>query len=248
MKTEWDYTGMAQAYLKRPDYSDIALERLFEISSLRDKSVVCDVGAGVAHLTLKLLRSGFEVIAVEPNEDMRQLGIQRTSEFDVKWCEGVGENTRQSPKTFDLVTFGSSFNVCDRQKALVESKRILRDEGWFAAMWNHRDLTDPIQAEIESIIKSVVEGYGYGSRREDQTEEIKRSGLFQNVRYIEGAVEHVMSKKDIIEAWKSHATLERQAKGDFMTVIDKVSSFINELPKENIVVPYTTRIWAAQLN
>ena len=32
---------------------------------------------------------------------------------------------------FDLVTFGSSFNVCNRQKALEEAKRILKDGGLF---------------------------------------------------------------------------------------------------------------------
>ena len=47
-------------------------------------------------------------------------------------------------ESYHMTTFGSSFNVCDRQKALLESKRILVKEGWFACMWNHRDLEDPI--------------------------------------------------------------------------------------------------------
>ena len=56
-------------------------------------------------------------------------------------------------ESYHMTTFGSSFNVCDRQKALIESKRILVHRGWFACMWNHRDLEDPLQKEIESIIK-----------------------------------------------------------------------------------------------
>ena len=59
-------------------------------------------------------------------------------------------------ESYHMTTFGSSFNVCDRQKALIESKRILVHRGWFACMWNHRDLEDPLQNEIESIIKKRI--------------------------------------------------------------------------------------------
>ena len=51
-------------------------------------------------------------------------------------CDGmrVRENTGQSSGRFGLVTFGSSFNVCDREKALEETARILKPGGWFACV------------------------------------------------------------------------------------------------------------------
>ena len=54
MKTEWDYTQLADAYLKRPDYAPAALQELFRITGLEAGDKVCDIGAGVAHLTLPL--------------------------------------------------------------------------------------------------------------------------------------------------------------------------------------------------
>jgi hypothetical protein len=115
-------------------------------------------------------------------------------------------------------------------------------------MWNHRNLDDPIQANIESIIKKHVAEYGYGTRREDQTIEIEKSNLFKTVHFIDGGVEHKMTKSDLIEAWRSHATLERQAKNKFHMVIDKISSYVESLDQDSISVPYTTRMWAAQLH
>ena len=53
----------------------------------------------------------------------------------------------------------------DRTKALKEVYRILKRKCWFAALWNHRDLENPIQMEIEKIIKSNIPNYDYGSRR-----------------------------------------------------------------------------------
>ena len=32
MKTEWDYTTLADAYLKRPDYADAAIDAMLSIA------------------------------------------------------------------------------------------------------------------------------------------------------------------------------------------------------------------------
>ena len=141
MKTEWDYTTLADAYLKRPGYSRPAFQAMLSIAGLKKSDTVCDVGAGVAHLTLLLADSGLDVVAIEPNDAMRTRGMKRTEKLNnVRWQEGTGEATGQAAQAFDMVTFGSSFNVCDRQQALTETARILKPSGWFACMWNHRQL------------------------------------------------------------------------------------------------------------
>ena len=120
------------------------------------------------------------MVAIEPNDAMRKNGIIRTKRFNnVVWKEGTGEDTGEKNSIFDLVTFGSSFNVCDRTSALHETKRILKDKGWFACMWNHRDLTDNSQNHIEKIIASEIDNYEYGTRRKDQTKVINGSGFFK---------------------------------------------------------------------
>ena len=127
MKTEWDYTELADAYLKRPDYAQSAIDKMLEIAGVKEGDMVCDVGAGAAHLTLKLAQHGLHIWAVEPNDAMRANGIKRTSQYkNVQWAEGVGEHTGMEENQFKLVTFGSSFNVCNRQEALKETKRILK--------------------------------------------------------------------------------------------------------------------------
>lgn len=248
MKTEWDYTELAEAYLKRPDYSDSAIDKMLELAGLQAGSPVCDVGAGVAHLTLKLAARKMKVDAVEPNDAMRALGIKRTEAFgNVDWFEGTGEATGRPSNAFSMVTFGSSFNVTDRSRALQETKRLLQPRGWFAAMWNHRDLEDPIQKNIEEIIQSTIPDYGYGTRREDQTEIINVSGLFGKVYYIEGDVVHRQTLPEVVEAWRSHATLHRQAGDKFYGIIDDIEKMLIASGRQEITIPYTTRIWTAQL-
>jgi hypothetical protein len=56
-----------------------------------------------------------------------------------------------------------------------------------------------------------------------------------------------MPKSDVIVAWKSHATLRRQAGSDlvFGGIITEIASYLDELP-EILDVPYTTQIYFAQ--
>ncbi len=247
MKTEWDYTNLADAYLKRPDYSDAALIALFNKTHIQSGQLVCDVGAGTAHLTRKLLAHGLKVHAVEPNDAMRHNGIAVTQDNpNVQWFEGTAEETGQADHLFDLVTFGSSFNVVDHTKTFPEIKRILKPKAWFACMWNHRDLTDPIQAEIEAIIQREVANYDYGLRRAEQTELINSSGLFGEVFKIEGTVYHQQNLDECIEAWRSHGTLARQAQAAFPHVIATIETYLRGLNQDVITIPYTTRIWTAQ--
>ena len=247
MKTEWDYTGLATAYTKRPDYAEDAIDRMLEKCGAGPGSQACDIGAGVGHLTIMLANRGVRVVAIEPNDDMRRLGVERCRDLkDVVFIEAAAERTGQAEGVFDLVTFGSSFNVTDRPRALAETARLLKARGWFGAMWNHRDLNDPIQAAIERIIKDALPGYGYGSRREDQTNIIDQSGLFGPVERIEGLVRHSQAINEVVEAWRSHATLQRQAGDKFNAIIERISGFLASTGGEAIEIPYTTRIWIAQ--
>jgi len=169
----------------------------------------------------------------------------------LKWAEGTGEATAQASKFFNLVTFGSSFNVCDRQAALVETARILKPSGWFACLWNHRDLTDPIQRSIEKIISEKVPGYSYGSRREDQSQTIRDSQKFSEPIFMSSRVEHKVPYSDFLTAWKSHATLKRQSGSDFDDIISDIEGLLknaqSETSSDYLIVPYTTTAWVAQL-
>ena len=114
-------------------------------------------------------------------------------------------------------------------------------------MWNHRDLNDPLKKEIEDIFKAEIENYSYGTRREDQTDVINQSGLFNEVVYIEGTVIHEVLAEDFIEGWKSHGTVHRQSKDKFDLINAKIRDVVEAKGQEYIKIPYTTRIWMAQV-
>ena len=240
MKTEWDYTDRAHTYDKRADYSNKAIEKLLKKTECSEGKTVCDIGAGTGKLSKILLNFGLTVQAVEPNDNMRRYGIKNTKNNNIFWTEGTGENTGLNDSSVYATFFGSSFNVVNQKKSISEVARILMPNGWFACMWNHRDIEDPIQKNIENIITSFIPNYDYGLRRQDPSSVILDSGLFSEVMYIEEKFTVSMEKSEIVDAWKSHETLFRQSEGKFDKIINEIS---NLLTSEIYKVPYFTRIW-----
>ena len=245
VKTDWDYTELAPYYNKRPGYCGEAIDRMCKIAGVGRGAQVCDVGAGTGHLTKALLDQGFFVAAVEPNDAMRKIGISVTAGRSVSWVVGTGEYTKQPSGSFDLVTFGSSFSTMNRSLALKETARILKPRGWFACMWNHRDLTDRLQNQIEEFIKTSLPGYTYGIRREDQSDVILNSGLFSASQHIESSFVVTITGEDYVNAWRSHATLQRQAGLAFSDIIKGIQRITS--PHAILHVPYSTRLWISQL-
>jgi SAM-dependent methyltransferase len=174
---------------------------------------------------------------------MRAFGIRNTASLDVAWTKGTGECTGLASGGFDLVTFGSSFNVVDQAKALAEAARILSPAGSLACMWNHRDLEDPLQARIEAIIRNEIPGYEYGRRRQDPTPVIDASGLFGTVGAIEELFVVEVPRADYVEAWRSHATLRRQAGARFAAIVEAIERALDDIT--SLATPYFTRIWYA---
>ena len=247
MKTNGAYTNLAKAYNDRADYSLELIEKIYKTASLTKNSKLCDIGAGVGHLTKLFSKKVHSVYAIEPNNEMRKYGkINLKNDKNVKWFEAVAEETGMEDSFFDMVSFGSSFNVCDKKNTLNEVNRILKPNSWFCCLWNHRNLDDDIQSKIEEIIKNNIENYNYGSRRENQSTIIEKSNLFKNITYLEGDTTHLLPIEKFIEAWNSHATIQRQSRENFSKITEQIKKFLLNLQKKTIKVPYKTVAWIAQ--
>lgn len=246
-KLDWDYTNLAKAYTNRPDYAAAAIDAVLAVVKPDPDREVLDLGAGAGHLTAELAARGLPVLALEPNADMRAQGMERTRRFGrVRWMDGIMEETGLEEAGYSLATYGSSFGVVDRAVTLREAGRLLTDGGWFVCMFNHRDLDEPLQRRIEELIVERVPTYSYGTRREDQTPVIVASGLFGPVHRFECPIVQRVPAADWVTAWRSHATLKRQAGERFDEIVEGIGELVAATGLEVLPIPYVTRVWLAQ--
>ncbi|MDR0677329.1 MAG: class I SAM-dependent methyltransferase [Holosporaceae bacterium] len=247
---KWDYSLNAKFYRHRPNYSPKAIKMLVEYVEVHDKDnfSVADIGAGTGNLTIMLLNEGLKKItAVEPNDEMRKIGEEVTENTTVKWIRATATETTLSNQ-YNWVTFGSSFNVIDRNLALAETYRILKNNGYFTCMWNHRNLSCPIQKAAEDIITSFIPEYERGVRREDQRSFLEKNATqFKDICYIEVDFNVKRTIEEYVLAWKSVKNRFWDLKTEegialFSKIIDKIKK---ELP-EVFEIRYTTRAWTMQ--
>ena len=77
MNSRERFTSRVDSYLKyRPSYPIEAIDHLYDVVGLRANSNIADIGSGTGIISKLLLERGSYVIAVEPNQAMREAAEQ----------------------------------------------------------------------------------------------------------------------------------------------------------------------------
>lgn len=266
VKQEWDYGKHAKFYEFRPNYAPRTIDMLVELArrarsensaNLGSALNVADIGAGTGNLTFMLAERGCNVVAVEPTDEMRAIGQERTKDLaqkgtfkqeQIEWVRATGTDSTLGSGDFDWVSFGSSFNVLPRDFALREAHRLLKKGAYFSAMWNHRDLEDPIQKAAEDAIISLVPNYTRGVRREDQRPIIAaHKELFDCIIYGEEDFYFHQSLENYLLAWQSvknpYWDLDTEAGRELFS---KICENMRKVLPSEFDIKYTTRVWSAK--
>ena len=157
----------------RPEYPPDAVEWITAELGLGDGRTVLDLGAGTGKLTRALVSTGARVIAVEPGEAM--LAQLRSVLPEVEAIQGAAESIPLEDASVDAVTVGQAFHWFRPAEAVPELRRVLRDGGSVALIWNNRDPEDALQTEITNLIRALP---ARRARSEHSATRLVKSGLF----------------------------------------------------------------------
>lgn len=155
MKNTEKFTGKAAAYfMHRPNYPKAYIDYLIQSNSLVLKSIIADIGAGTGILTQQLLDKGFQVHAVEPNDNMRITAENNLNNYPNFISHNASaEHTGLLEKSIDLITVAQAFHWFDKTLFKSEAKRILKSNANVSLVFNNRILSDPLVMENAKICK-----------------------------------------------------------------------------------------------
>jgi len=146
----------------RPSYPSEAIE--WALSPLGAGAWrVMDVGAGTGIMTRQLVALGHEVIAVEPDEQMRARLAQTT--LVATPLAGRAEAIPLPDASVDGAVAAQAYHWFDRDRAHEELARVIRPGGVFAAVWNTRDEAEPWVAEYSRIVEGARRGQDASRQR-----------------------------------------------------------------------------------
>lgn len=155
--------------LYRPGYPPQVLDLLRTECGLRPNHIVADIASGTGLFTRMLLENGNPVFAVEPNAEMREMGLQQLSNYDrLVSIAGTAEQTTLGSASVDFVTAAQAAHWFDLSRAQAEFVRILKPGGWCVLIWNER-VTDatPFLRDYENLLLHY--GTDYKEIRHERT-------------------------------------------------------------------------------
>jgi ubiquinone/menaquinone biosynthesis C-methylase UbiE len=161
----------------RPEYDPAALDRAEQVLGLTRESCVVDLAAGSGKLTRALVPRFAEVVAVEPNEEMRAVLAGRSA--GIKVLAGTAERMPLRDDSADAVFVGDAFHWFDGTAAVAELERVLRPQGGVALLWNHwwsdgddrmvNTLEPSLPAAAQALFDEVYFSSGRAAARAEMT-------------------------------------------------------------------------------
>jgi len=139
----------------RPEYPDDALTRLVEVLGIDAATTVVDLAAGTGKLTGPLVRTGAQVLAVEPIAGMCRVLVARVPGVPV--LAATAEAIPLCDASVDVVTVGQAFHWFRADEALREIRRVLARQGRLGLIWNRRDRRHEVQRALSAIVEPYRE-------------------------------------------------------------------------------------------
>ena len=248
-----NFTPLAKYYYNRPKYNETIRDMLLNMVGKKISDIhAADVGAGTGIWTKQLSATGLRfLIAIEPNDAMRQEGEKYSEGHAIKWQAGCAESTGLKTNSLDFVSMASSFHWADFDLGVSEFNRVLKKDGWFFVLWNTRQIKgNSILEDIENKIfelKPNLKRVSSGASGITNTLEQKliECAYFDDTSYIQGYHTEHWSLDRYIGAWKSVNDIQTQlGPYKFEVLLDTIKHKFCGF--DEIAVTYKTRAWAAR--
>lgn len=170
------FSNRVNDYVKyRPGYPTLIIDFLLQDFNLGTDKLVADIGAGTGISTELFLKAGYRVIAVEPNDPMRDKAVELLGNWPgFKAQNGTAEDTGLATASIDAVIAGQAFHWFNAEKTRAEFKRILKPNGVIALIWNERKTSSDFEKEYDKLIIKHGKDYVQVDHRNIDAEHIAK--------------------------------------------------------------------------
>lgn len=225
----------------RPGYPSEFIHQILDGGDVPRDGLVLDLGAGTGQLATRALGLGYRVLAVEPDDRMRQvladnIGGERT-------LEGTAEEIPLKDATVDAVVAGQMWHWVDPSRAVPEVARVLKPGGPLAVLWSLRDDSVPW---ITRLAQTVVLPDPYSHFDDNAVPEFGSS--FEPMSTSECRFVHELARLEFLAGLETVSTIALAA--DREDQLARAERFMAEDPDvggfETIHVPYVCKAFSSR--
>jgi SAM-dependent methyltransferase len=240
------FNDVAEAYdFGRPRYDDHAIEAIAAAAGGGPR--LLDVGAGTGRLSGPLLEQGFDVVAVEPLDEMRAI-LTREIGAD-RALAGHAEELPLPDASVDGAVCSDAWHWFDGARAADELARVVRPGGGVVVCvtyprWASSDDAPDWWRDLRVVHTALPKGdhpaLVSGWRRPDSFE---GHPAFEEVQTREAPFVHHTDRVEIVAHWASMsfvATLPDAQRTHFLAELD---GMLARRGIEQIDIPYRAELW-----
>jgi SAM-dependent methyltransferase len=236
----------------RPTYPDEAIRWAFaalDTDVLGNRGVpgddvgVADIGAGTGIMTRVLVRLGYRVTAVEPDDRMREYLTEAMAGHAVRVVRGSAEDLPLGTGEVHGAIAAQAYHWFDKDRAHPELARVIRSGGVIAIVWNELDIdVDWVHAY------SVVIDHGI-ELHSDEAENLELGPDFEPLE--QRVFRHSVSLApaglgELAKTRSAFLTASTDQRSAMLAGIDEIARTHPALAgRPNIAVPYLTRVFRA---
>ena len=187
------FNQMSEYYdFYRPDYPEEIIHQVVERAGLTPSSHILEIGAGSGKATAQFVNYGFDILCVEPGQDLAERGKRRFAGKKVEYITSTFEACLLPANHFDAVISAQAFHWIRKPDGYRLCSRCLKNNGGLMPFWNIEIIRDTnIDRERYELISkydaytAVMREDAYCQRVKNITEDIQSSGLFSHPEVIQ---------------------------------------------------------------
>ncbi|MDQ6787273.1 MAG: class I SAM-dependent methyltransferase [Acidobacteriota bacterium] len=244
------FSNRVENYVKyRPDYPKEVLQLFKTEMNLQKTSLVADIGAGTGISARIFLENGNRVFGVEPNAAMRAAAENFLKDFpNFKSINGTAEHTMLGDGSIDFIVAAQAFHWFDKENARKEFKRILKDKGYIALLWNERQLdSNDFLRDYERFLIEFGTDYQH-TRHDNISEKLLRDFFQKDFSHKSFPNVQTLDFAGLRGRVLSASYMPSEENETYKPMIDKLQCLFADYEKESkIEILYTTNIYYAQI-
>ena len=235
----------------RPKYVEEMYKKIFEYANINKDSKILEIGCGTGQATERFLKTGANLLAIEPGEKMASFCTEKFNENEnFKIINTTFENAELGESQYDLVFSATAFHWVDEKIGYKKILDILKKNGAVALFWNKPFLNkkdDLLHVEIQKIYKKyrplenepIEIDYELYNKRKEKIEnsgfECVEFNLFKGVReyssenYIKllnTYSDHMLTKPDIKEQFENEIKSVIEKNNNVIKIYDIIDLYL----------------------
>lgn len=141
----------------RPGYPQEIIDSLISVTGISECSDLLEIGCGSGKATGQLIGNGFNILGIDPGEDLIRIGNERFINENVNFVKGRFEEQDFGQKKFDVIYAAQSFHWVPQPVGYQKCADVLKENGYLALFWNMYVLDD---SDTDKELLEISKRYG----------------------------------------------------------------------------------------